>query len=187
MTAPDFVFRIERGYPNAAGGIDLDPWSRASRISYLLWDSLPDEELLAAAESGALSSRAGLEAQVARLVASPRIEDGTRAFFADLLHLELFDGLNKDASQYPKFSQAVAASAREQTLKVLVDHLATKRGDYREIFTTRDSFINRPLGSVYQVPFASNGEWMRYTFDEASGQSGVLTQVAFFAVLPPGP
>jgi Protein of unknown function (DUF1588)/Protein of unknown function (DUF1585)/Protein of unknown function (DUF1592) len=107
------------------------------------------------------------------------VQDGVRALFADMMQLELFETLNKDAAQYPKFSQAVASAAREQTLKVLVDLLAVKRGDYRDIFTTRDTYINRSLGSVYQVPFASNEEWTRYTFDEASGQSGVLTQISF--------
>lgn len=180
LTSPEFLFRIERGFSEGnSGDLRLDDYSRASRISYLLWDAPPDPELLAAAEKGTLSTPAGLNTQIDRLVSSPRVQDGVRAFFADLLQLDLFETLNKDAAQYPKFNQAVAASAREQTLKVVVDLLAVKNGDYRDIFTTRDSFINRSLGAIYKVPFASDNEWASYTFDEASGQSGVLTQVAF--------
>ncbi|MDZ4762456.1 MAG: DUF1592 domain-containing protein [Alphaproteobacteria bacterium] len=183
LTSPDFLFRIERAQAVEGGdGLQLNPYSRAARISYLLWDAPPDEALLAAAESGALMSRAGLETQVSRMTASPRIEKGIRAFFSDTLQLDLFETLTKDASQYPKFSQAVADSAREQTLKVVVDHLAVDKGDYRDIFTTRDTFINRPLGAMYKVPFDSSAEWTPYTFDEASGHSGVLTQVAFLSL-----
>ena len=182
MTSPDFIFRIERGYPGASADVSLDAYSRASRISFLLWDAPPDGDLLTAAEDGSLLSESGLRVQVKRMAASRKVEDGVRAFFADLLQTELLDTIGKDAIQYPKFSQAVAASAREQTLKVLVDHLAVKRGDYRDIFTSRDSFINRPLASIYQVPFVSDQEWSRYTFDQQSGQSGILTQAAFLSM-----
>ena len=179
LTSPEFLFRVERAAATTHGTLQLDGYSRAARISYLLWDAAPDAQLLDAAESGRLATAPGLKAEVDRMVASPRIQDGVRAFFADLLQLDLFDTLNKDAAQYPKFSQAVASSAREQTLKVIVDQLAVKNGDYRDIFTTRDTFINRSLGSIYRVPWVSNDEWARYTFAAESGQSGVLTQIAF--------
>lgn len=184
LTAPDFLFRIERALPvNApASSWTLDGYSRAARISYLIWDAPPDDELLTAAESGALTNRAGLEAQVQRLIASPRLEFGVRAFFADLLQLDLFDTLSKDAAQYPKFSQAVASSAKEQTLKVVTDTLTTGKGDYRDIFTTRNTFIDRYLGAIYKVPFASDTDWTKYEFAKESGQSGVLTQVTFTAL-----
>ncbi len=181
LVSPEFLFRVERGTPTE-DGVSLDAYSRAARISFLMWDAPPDEQLMEAAETGELMTQAGLAAQVERLAASPRVQEGVRAFFADLMQLDLFETLNKDAAQYPIFSQAVASSAREQTLKVLVDHLAVKRGDYRDIFTTRDTFINRPLGAVYRVPFASNEEWVPYTFDEDTGHSGVLTQISFMSL-----
>lgn len=181
MTAPDFLFRIERR-ETAAGSNRLDAYSRAARISYLLWDAPPDEVLLRAARSGELMTTVGLQAQVDRLSASPRLEDGIRAFFSDFLQLDLFDGLTKDPAQYPKFSQLVATSAKEQTLKVVVNELMKPGGDYRNLFTTRDTFVNRPLGSIYRVPVSGSSEWMPHRFDEASGQSGLLTQVTFAAL-----
>jgi hypothetical protein len=62
---------------------------------------------------------------------------------------------------------------------VLVDQLITKNGDYRDAFTTRDSFINRALAPVYKAPYTYDGEWTRYTFPAESGQSGLLTQATF--------
>jgi hypothetical protein len=87
--------------------------------------------------------------------------------------------LTKDSKAYPKYNLAVAEGAREQTLRVLVDQLITRNGDYRDIFTTRDSFINRTLAPVYRVPYTYDGEWTRYSFPADSGQSGVLTQATF--------
>src|SRR5581483_8923870 len=103
---------------------------------FLLWDTAPDAELMAAAKSGALQTDAGLKAQLARMTASPRLQDGARAFFTDMLQLDQFEGLNKDPATYPKFSQAVADSAREETLRTLIDLLIVKKRDYRDIFTS---------------------------------------------------
>lgn len=183
LTSPEFVFRVERAQTNVrTGEVRLDPYARASRISYLLWDAPPDAELLAAAGSGELMTTPGVEAQVNRMAASPRVRDGLRAFFDDMLQFDGFDALTKDAAEYPKFSQTVALSAREQTLRTLVDHVAVKNADYRTVFTTRETFINRPLAAIYKVPFASNQEWAPYTFAEDSGRAGVLTQAAFLSL-----
>ncbi len=182
LTAPDFLFRLEAVEPDPAhpGSVRLDGYSKASRLSYLMWDAEPDAELLAAAKNGSIHTTAGLQAQIDRLAANPaRMEAGLRAFFADMLDFNMFDDLTKDPTAYPKFSLAVAEGAREQTLRVLVDHLITKNRDYRDVFTTRDSFINRTLAPVYKVPYTYDGEWARQTFPPESGQSGLLTQATF--------
>lgn len=183
LIAPEFMFRIETAGPDpATGELRLDAYTQASRISFLLWDAAPDAELLAAAESGELSSEAGLQRQIDRLTASPRLKDGVRAFFTDMLQLSAFEGLTKDPEIYPKFSQAVATSAREETLRSVVDLLVTREGDYRELFTTQDTWINRNLASVYKVPFASKEDWAPYTFPAEAGRSGILTQATFLSL-----
>jgi hypothetical protein len=182
LTAPEFLFRLETAEPDSAapGSVHLDGYSKAARLSYLMWDAPPDAELLAAVRDGSINTTAGLKAQIARLAANhARMEVGLRSFFTDMLGFNMFEDLTKDPKVYPKFSLAVAEGAREQTLRVLVDQLITKNGDYRDIFTTRDSFINRALAPVYKVPYTYDGEWTRYTFPPESGQSGVLTQATF--------
>ena len=182
LIAPEFLFRIEVAEPGPSGAARLDGYTKASRIAFLLWDSAPDAELLAAAKSGALDTDNGLKAQVERLQASPRLADGVRAFFSDMLQLDAFEGLTKDASIYPKFSQVVADSAREETLRTVIDQLVVKKRDYRELFTTRETWLNRNLAAVYKVPFASKEAWAPYTFPAASGRSGILTQVTFLSL-----
>lgn len=182
LIAPEFLFRIEVAEPDATGAPRLDAYTKASRIAFLLWDAAPDAELLAAAKSGALQTDAGLRQQVARLQASPRLADGVRAFFTDMLQLDAFEGLTKDPTIYPKFSQAVADSAREETLRTVIDQLVVKKRDYRDLFTTRETWLNRNLAAVYKVPFASKDAWAPYTFPADSERSGILTQVTFLSL-----
>lgn len=184
LMAPEFLFRIEMAEPDPANprAYRLDAYTKASRLSYLLWDTAPDADLLAAAKSGAIHSDATLQEQLVRHTSSPRFQDGARAFFADMLQLDGFDNMIKDPATYPKFNQSVADSAREQTLRTTVDLLVNKKRDYRDIFTSNETFINRYLASVYKVAYASSEEWTRYTFPESSERSGILTQVSFLSL-----
>ena len=73
------------------------------------------------AHSGALNTRSGLESEVDRMLQSPRLEAGLRAFFSDMLQFDLFDTLAKDAKIYPKWTVNVSKDAEEQTLRTIVD------------------------------------------------------------------
>jgi Protein of unknown function (DUF1592)/Protein of unknown function (DUF1588)/Protein of unknown function (DUF1595)/Protein of unknown function (DUF1585)/Protein of unknown function (DUF1587) len=184
LVAPEFLFRVERAEDDPAkpGELRLDGYTKAARLSYLLWDTAPDAELLQAAQSGEIHTPAGLQKQLDRLIASPRLDDGARAFFTDMLHFEAFDTLTKDGQTYPRFSQAVADAAREETLRFMVDHLVAQKIDYRDIFTVRDTFINRTLAAIYDVAYPSSEPWARYSFPETSERSGILTQVTFLSL-----
>lgn len=184
LVAPEFLFRVETAEPDPTqrGQYRLEAYSKAARVAFLLWDAAPDQELLAAARSGSIHTEAGLRQQLTRLLASPRFEDGARAFFSDMLQLDGFENLAKDPTIYPKFNQAVSDSAKEQTLKTVIELLVRQKRDYRDLFTSNETFINRPLAAVYKVPFASASEWATYTFPQSSGRSGILTQVSFLAL-----
>jgi len=184
LVDPEFLFRVEEAEPDPAnpGQYRLDAYSKASRISFLLWDSAPDDALLQAAVNGDIHVNAILKAQVARMIASPKLKDGAKAFFTDMLQFEYFDSLTKDGATYPKYSQKVADSAREQTLRTLMDLLIEQNRDYRDIFTTNETFINRALAPVYKVPYLSRQEWARYTFPDDAERSGILTQITFLSL-----
>ena len=184
LAAPEFLFRVETAEPDPinSGQYRLDGYTKASRVSFLLWDSGPDQELLAAARDGAIHTEAGLQQQLSRMISSPRFEDGVRAFFTDMLQLDGFENLVKDPAIYPKFNQTVSDSAKEQTLRTIIELLVRKRRDYRDLFTSNETFINRPLAAVYRIPFASNNEWAPYTFPQSSERSGILTQVSFLSL-----
>jgi hypothetical protein len=185
MTTPQFLFVIDETEPDPAraGQIRLTGPAKAARMSFLLWNTTPDEILLQAAEKGELHTRDGLSKQVDRLLASPRVETGARAFFADFLNFEKFEILEKDPVIYPSFSIRIAEDAREQLLKTAYDHLFVRGQDYRDLFTTTKTFISPNLGRIYRVPVdRPDGGWMPYEFRPDEKYAGLLTQVGFLAL-----
>ena len=181
---PEFLFRVEEAEadPANAGQYRLDAFSKAARMSFLLWDSAPDDELLQTAVSGTIHQEATLKAQVARMIASPKLKDGAKAFFIDMLQFEHFDSLTKDGMTYPKYSQKVADSAREQTLLTLMDLLVDQNRDYRDVFTSNDTFMNRTLAPIYKVPYLSRQEWARTTLADDAERAGIVTQISFLSL-----
>lgn len=190
LVAPDFLFRVESSEPDPGNPatLRLDAYSRATRLSFMLWDSSPDAELLAAAGSGELLTEAGLRRQVDRLLASPRLERGVRAFFSDMYEFDKFETLLIDAETFPEFIKNVEADAREQTLRTIVDHLLNKNGDYRDLLVTRDTFLTPALAALYAVPLARSQElggavpWTRYRFPEDTPYVGLLSHVSFLSL-----
>jgi hypothetical protein len=193
LSSPSFLFveQIVEPDPKHKGGFRLDDYSVASQLSFFLWNSAPDSMLLSAAAEGELQTRRGLERQVERMMASPRLEEGVRAFFVDQLRFDEFEVLAKDAALFPKFSAQAAADAREQTMKTVLDVVLTRNADYREIFTTRKTFLTPELGAIYQVPIFKDGPngspdgWQPYEFAADDPRGGILTQVAFTALHSP--
>jgi hypothetical protein len=167
--------------PDHPGTERLDAWSLATRLSLFLWNASPDAELLAAAQSGALHTHRGLAAQVDRMLASPRLEEGVRALFDDMFEFENFGLLSKDGTIYPMFTGETAVDAREQTLRTVVDHLLTRHADYRDLFTTRQTFMSPSLAPIYKVAAQGPG-WSPYEFPADSPYAGLLTQVSFQAL-----
>jgi hypothetical protein len=180
MAAPDFLFRTERAITTDGKSWTLDAYSRASRLSYLMWDSTPDAQLLKAAESGALMTPEGLEKETDRLMASNRIITGMRAFYMDFLALDV--DVVKDPTFYPKYSVAVADAAKEETLQTMLDLTMVRKEDLRDLMTTRKTFLNRPLASVYGVPYNFDSDWVPYEFAPDANRSGLLTQVTFLSL-----
>ena len=182
LSAPEFLFRTELAVPAAGKDYTLDGYSRASRLSYLMWDTTPDAELLRAAESGELQTPAGVSKQVDRLMASPRLETGMRAFFRDMLQLDTFADITKDVLIYQKYTPQIANSAQEESLRMAIDLSLRSNQDVRDLMTTRKTEIDRTLASIYNVPFNADGDWMPYEFPADSGRSGVLTQASMLAM-----
>jgi len=181
LISPEVIFIVDVAEPDPEnpGRERLDAYSLASRLSFFLWNSAPDDELLQAAASGELHTREGLDRTVTRMLASSRLEDGLRAFFDDMMAFDEFASLAKDPMVYPMVTGATLADAREQTLRTIIDHVMTRNEDYRDLFTTRSSFMSMNLAALYGTP-TTNG-WVPYTFPESSSRSGLLTQVSFLA------
>ncbi len=187
LVSPNFIFRIERAEPDPEdeGQYRLTAYAKASRLSFLLWNSTPDIPLLQAAENGELHTSKGLRNQVDRLLLSARMEEGVRAFFNDMLAFDQFDILTKDLNLFPKFGSQVSKEIREQTLRTIVDHLVTRSGDYRELFTTPRTFLTPSLAALLRIPLqqkvtnARPDRWLPYEFPADDPRSGLISQPSF--------
>jgi hypothetical protein len=181
LLSPEVIFIVDQTEPdpNRPGEQRLDDYSLAARLSFFLWNAPPDANLLLAAENGELSNPEGLARTVDRLIASSRLEAGMRAFFDDMLGFDDFNSLAKDPMVYPMVTGATLADAREQTLRTIIDHVLTEEADYRDLFTTRKTFMSMSLAPVYGTP--SRDGWVPYEFDESSPRIGLLTHVSFLA------
>jgi len=196
LVSPEFLFRWSevRGPVGVGGYSTLDAYSKASQLSFFLWNASPDPMLLNDAAHGRLNSAKGLAREVDRMLASPRLDDGVRAFFSDMLQFScaadpcLDASFSKDTTLYPRFTPQVASDAQEQTLRTLVDLLITHDGSYRDVFTTRKTFLTPDLAAIYGVPLprdAPNGEpseWQPYVYPPGDPREGILAQISFVAL-----
>jgi len=182
LANPNVLFVIESTEPDPdhPGSLRLTAYSLATRMSLLLWDAAPDEALLAAAASGKLNNPKVRARQVDEMIASPRFEAGVRAFFADMLMYEDFATLSKDPTIYPNFTGRTVNDAAEQTMKTIIYHVVDRDADYRDLFTTRTTFLTPNLAPLYGVKAPSTG-WARYETPPDSPRQGLLTQIGFLA------
>jgi hypothetical protein len=181
LISPEFVFIVDdsEADPDQNDQQRLTGYSLASRLSFFLWNGPPDPELLDAAESGELHTAEGLNAEVERMLSSARLEAGMRAFFDDMLGFDEFNSLAKDPLVYPMVTGSTLRDAREQTLRTIISHLLNEDKDYRDLFTTRNTFMSPSLAVIYGTP--SSEGWVAHTFADDSPRIGLLTQVSFLA------
>ena len=186
LTAPQFLFVVDMTEPDPSDASQrrLTAYAKAARLSFLLWNTTPNETLLSAAERGELDTQKGIDAHVDRMMASHRLEAGVRAFFMDFLRFEEFETLEKDSIIYPAFTVQVIEDAKEQVLLTVLDLLMERREDYRNLFTTKKTFVTGPLARVYRVPTSrpTGNAWEPYEFPETDPRAGLLMQVGFAAL-----
>ena len=182
LSSPEFLFLVDSVEADKPGTLALTGHSKAARLSYFLWNSAPDETLLRAAEAGELDTKKGLAAQVDRMIASERIDQGVNAFFEDFMHLDGFETLEKDKLIYTAFNRAIADDAREQVLKFIDYHLLERDAPYTDIFTAKETFVTRPLGMIYQVPVRSVEGWEKMAFEADDPRGGLLSHIGFTAL-----
>jgi hypothetical protein len=181
LISPNVLFVAETEETNPkTGKKQLDAVSYATRLSLFLWNAAPDAALREAAIKGQLDTEKGRAKFVDAMLASPRLETGARAFFDDMFAFDDFDTISKDAVAYPYFISDAVGDAREQTLRTVIDQLLTKNNDYRDIYTTRETFVSPSLALIYGVPTTPG--WRPIEFPVEAHRAGILTHVSFLAL-----
>jgi hypothetical protein len=153
LQSPRFLYRIEAGEDDPADPTRrrYDSFEMAERLSFLLWNTSPDDELLQAAERGELLDAASLEKQTRRLLDSPRARSAVQGFFDQYLNLGTLAQVERDPARYPAFTKTLLSAMRSEVQLLVDDFVFRRQADIREIFSTRRTFVNKELSSLYQV------------------------------------
>jgi hypothetical protein len=159
---PEFLYRIEEGSPgDTAGLLELDGYELASRMSYLLWASMPDDALFAAAAAGSLGSPQGRRAEAQRMLDDPKART----------QLHRFHSMWLGYRSIPHSPELVAAFNRETS--ALIDRvILDEPGSYLRLFTMDETFVDDALADHYGLPRPPDGKgWVSY---EGTGRAGIL-------------
>lgn len=187
LQAPQFLYRVELGEPVDAARNLARPsaYEMASRLSYMLWGSMPDEALLSAAREGRLDSADGVRAEATRMLEAPEAREVVRYFHGMLLGTLGLDGLERNAQLYPSFKPGMGALFRQETEKFLDDLVWNGSGDIAGIFSAPYTFVNGPLATFYGLPNVTGDAFQKVTLDP-SRRAGLLTQASILSLTTPG-
>jgi hypothetical protein len=169
LQSPNFLFHLATG-----------PYGAANRLSYFLWDTMPDEELLHAAESGQLSTAEGIEKQVKRLLDSPRAADSFDEFLAQWMRFDRLRNAIRDRRLFPEFSSELVSAMTEETER-LFRSLVWQDRNFLEFFTADYAYLTPELAKLYGTP-SPREPWARVDFGAGSPRAGVLGEGSYLAV-----
>jgi hypothetical protein len=174
LVSPKFLFRVESVEPSG----ELSDLSLASRLSFFLWSTGPDDVLVAAARRGALHSPAQLSAQARRMLLDPRADAMSTRFAAQWLRLQDLEKNVIDPKLFPSFDPSLAKAMRRET-ELTVDDVIRRDGSVMELITSNRSFINERLATHYGIKNVRGSQFRAVTMPESRrgllGEGSILT------------
>ena len=185
LSSPYFVFRFETPPTKVAPGQDyrIRDYDLASRLSFFLWGTLPDQELLTLAKNHKLSDSKTLEQQVHRMLADPRSVALSTRFASQWLRLQDLDKVHPDAVLFPDFDLQLADAMRHET-ELFFQDIVQRDASVLDLFTANYTFVNERLAQHYGIPNVAGDEFQRVTYPDDTrrgllGQGAILVQTSF--------
>jgi hypothetical protein len=179
LQSPHFVYRVELG--EAMNGVlYLTPHELASRLSYALWNTMPDDALFKAADDRSLVKADVLAAQATRMLDDERAKPMLADFHEKLFHLDHVDGIKKDTAVFPEWTDDMAKMMRHESELFVMDVVSTQNKGLTELLTADYTFANDKLAAIYGVAEKPGTELKKVKLDPAQ-RAGLLTQTAFLA------
>jgi mono/diheme cytochrome c family protein len=167
LKSPQFLYvELPAGKP--------DPARVASRLSFVLWDSAPDDALAQAARAGRLMTRQEVATHARRMLDDPRTRAKLRAFFHHWLQMRYVEDVRKDPTRYPDFTPEIIDDLRTSLNLFLDEVVWSEASDFRELLRADYGIVNDRLAKFYGLPAPANGEFARVAADPEE-RSGVLT------------
>ncbi|NBR05210.1 MAG: DUF1592 domain-containing protein [Planctomycetes bacterium] len=171
LKSPNFLYRNE-----GQGG------ALASQLSYILWDSIPDQQLLDAEASGKLKNVEGLNREIDRMLLDSRAQEKIRVFFHDILLLNQTHELNKDASRFPGFDSKLESDLRISLDKSIEEVFWEKDSSYQRLFLEQGLFMNERIAKFYQQNTKSKTGFEKVSLD-AGQRAGIVTHPYMLSML----
>jgi hypothetical protein len=183
LVSPRFLFRIERDPAGAAKNqaYKVSDIELASRLSFFLWSSIPDDELLSAAESGELRKPAVLEKQVRRMLVDQRSQALVDNFAAQWLYLRNLESVSPDRRLYPDFDDNLRQAFRRET-EMLFESIVREDRGVVDLLTADYTFLNERLAKHYGIPHIYGDHFRRIELGANSPRGGLLGQGSILAV-----
>lgn len=175
LQSPNFLLRTENGLDP-----QLRPYETASRLSYFLWNTTPDDALLGAAEKGELNTPEEVERSVRRMLKDSRAKQAMNEFLAEWLRFDRLVNAVKDRRTYPLFTAELALSMSEETRR-LFSGLAWSNRNFMEFYSADYSFLSSDLATLYGLA-APRTDYERVTLPASTERSGILGQATFLAL-----
>lgn len=174
LVSPHFLFRVEDdAWKPAKGGVRaLDDWELATRLAYFLWNSAPDDALVARSEKRELARAEVLATEVERMLRDPRATELARDFAAQWLQIRGLERSAPDPARFPRFDEELRVAMRAET-ELFLDAVLRERRPVSELLLADFTFLNEPLAAHYGVP-GVHGKEMRRVRMEAGSRNGLL-------------
>ena len=176
MVSPDFLFRVEKNPPVSAGSVPVTPTELASRLSYFLWSSMPDEELLRASEAGTLRKPEGLEAQVRRMLKDPKANALVENFAGQWLELRRLESAVPDRDKFPQFEEYLRISMRKES-ELFFGNIMRQDRSVLEMLDAKYTFLNQRLAEFYGIKTVKGPEFRQVDLT-GTHRGGILTQAS---------
>ena len=183
LVSPQFLFRVELDPPGVASNTayQLNDIDLASRLSFFLWSSLPDEELLDLAASGALSEPEVINGQVERMLADPRAEALVDNFAGQWLYLRNLVEAHPDPRLYPDFDENLRLAFRRET-ELFFESIITEDRSVLDLLAADYTFVNERLAKHYGIPNVYGSHFRRLTLGRDNVRGGLLGQGSILTV-----
>ena len=177
LVAPEFLFRIEQDPAGLESdtAYQLTDLELASRLSFFLWSSIPDDELLGIAERGELRMAGALEQQVRRMLTDPRATNLVTNFAGQWLHLRNLESITPDMRIFPDFDDNLRQAFRTET-EMLVESVMREDRSVLDFLRADYTFLNERLAKHYGVPYIYGSRFRRVEFGDDLGRGGLLRQ-----------
>lgn len=182
LQAPQFLYRLESGLGGVSGAaVKLTSYEMASRLSYFLWESMPDDALFDAAKNNLLQDAASIRAQATRMLADARAQRVVSRFFAQWFHLSGVDALTKDPF-YAGFD-AVKPYLTEETTRFASSVFWSSASRPSGLLSSDYVMVNGPLAAWYGIPGVTGADFRQVALTPGTQRAGVLTQASVLSLL----